>query len=397
MWQFKKLETMKIALITLAVMIICISNAFADIAPNPIKAKSIGTSENTKIKMVSERVVIDLYKDSSVVECYFYMKNEGRKQKINIGFPEMYFQYWGKTSATDSDRNFLVQENGKEVQKIDAYIPYLGSRKEQKTHAKKSNMKYEEQPWYLWDSKFKEGETKIIKVRYSLPNGQIYKGSRYFTYLLSTGSGWMGTIDTAEVIVNIKDFSTDLILKTIPDNYTIEENQICWKFYNLEPTTNNDIKIYYEPSKGYYEKKKAQKPEPTIVINDEILLHSGDSQRFLDSIIPNEILTIKILKDLKDTEKYTSDKEGVIIIYTKSYVIDKLKKLIESRSSNNHVLAYDTSSGFLEKYKLIINQTTYKDEELLLKILELKEDEIQNVIIKKNQIGKTCIIIKRKN
>jgi hypothetical protein len=207
----------------------------------------------------------------------------------------------------------------------------------------------------------------------------------------------MGTIDTAEVIVNIKDFSTDLILKTIPDNYTIEENQICWKFYNLEPTTNNDIKIYYEPSKGYYEKKKVQKPGPTIVINDEILLHSGDSQRFLDSITPNEILTIEILKDLKDTEKYTSDKEGVIIIYTKSYVIDKLKKLIESRSSNNHLLEYDTSSGFLEKYKLIIDQTTYKDEELLLKILELKEDEIQNVIIKKNQIGKTCIIIKRKN
>ena len=54
-------------------------------------------------------------------------------------------------------------------------------------------------------------------------------------------------------------------------------------------------------------------------------------------------------------------------------------------------------SDFIEKYKLVIDQTTYKGEELLLKILELKDDEIQNVIIKKKLIVKTCIIIKRKN
>lgn len=381
----KNHEMMKIILFTLTITIICISNVFADIAPNPIKAKGILSSGNTNIRMVSERVIVDLYKDSSVVECHFLMKNEGKKQLINIGFPEMNFHHFKTTSTSDFESRFFVHENEKEVQLINFYTPNSDLSKKQEM--------YEKQPWYLWDSEFNEGETKIIKVRYSLPFGVIKNCCRYFTYLLNTGSGWKGSIDTAEIIINLKDITADLILEATPENYKIEENQIIWKFYNLEPTTNDDIKINYEPSKGYNAKMKLQKPEPTFVLNEQILL----GKRFLDSIPIDEILTIKVLKGLNETEKYTSGKEGVILMYTKGYAIDKLKKLIISKSSNKHSLVYESSSDFLEKYELVIDQTTYEDKELLLKILELKEDEIKNVKIKKEPMRKICIQIKPKN
>lgn len=372
---------MKKTFIIIAFVIICISNTFADIAPNPIKAKAILTSGETTIRMASELVVIDLYKDSSVVECKFIMKNEGKKQKLNIGFPEMYFHHWEKASLADYSKKFFVQENGIEIKEVDFYTPKSYSEKERETQINKNKQSYDEQPWYIWDSEFGAGETKEIIVRYSLPYGQIYKGSRFFTYLLSTGSGWMGSIDTVEVIVNIKDFSTDLIVEITPYNYSFEIDQISWKFYNLEPSTKDDIKILYLPSKEYYAKIDTLKTEPTIIFDNEIV-----SNRFLDKIDPHEILTIHILKDSKDTEKYTVDKEGVILIYTKSYAIDKLKNLIKSKSSDKHLLADDSSSDFIEKYKFLIDETAYEGRELLLKIVELKEDEIQSVIIEKNLI-----------
>jgi hypothetical protein len=375
---------MKFTLFALTITIICISDVFADIAPNPIKAKGILPGGNTNIRMVSERVIVDLYKDSSVVECHFLMKNEGKKQLINIGFPEMNFHHFKTTNTSDSESRFFVHENKKEVQLIDFYTPYPGLSKKKEI--------YEKQPWYLWDSEFYEGETKIIKVRYSLPFGVIRNCCRYFTYLLNTGSGWKGSIDTAVIIINLKDITADLILEAKPENYKIEENQIIWKFYNLEPTTNDDIKINYEPSKGYNAKMKLQKPEPTYVLNEQIL----PDYRFSDSIPTDEILTIKVLKSLEETEKYSSGEDGVVLIYTKGYAIDKLNKLLISKSSDKHSLAYESSSDFLEKYELVIDQTTYEDKELLLKILELKEDEIKNVKIKKEPMRKIYIQIKLK-
>lgn len=389
---------MKITLITLAIVIICISNTFADIAPNPIKAKGIVASGNTNIRMVSERVIVDLYKDSSVVECHFVMKNEGKKQQINIGFPEMNFHHFKTTSATDFSSSFLVHENGKEVQLIDIYTPNSDLRKEQNIYERTNNLDYEEQPWYLWDSEFDDGETKIIKVRYSLPFGQIKNRCRYFTYLLNTGFGWKGSIETCEVIVNLKDISKDLILKTTPQNNIVNDNEIKWKFNNLEPTTSDDIKIYYESSKGAYELMKKKKPDPTIVLNEQILPERDilNDVHSLDNILPDDILKTKVLKDLKETVKYTSGNEGVFLIFTKDYAIDKINRIITPKKSNKNQLDYKSPTDFIERYELVVDRITYKEKEMLLKILELEKDEIKNVKITDRPIGKTYIQIKQK-
>ena len=100
----------------LILTIICFqTNLFADIAPNPIKAKSISSKNQTSIRMESEKVVIDLYNDSSVVKCLFNMKNLGEYEKLQIGFPEMSFHYYQQKSKVDEASMFQVKENGKAI------------------------------------------------------------------------------------------------------------------------------------------------------------------------------------------------------------------------------------------------------------------------------------------
>ena len=64
------LQTMKTYKIGIIILTLCLqTNLFADIAPNPIKAKSISPQDQTSIRMKSEKVIIELYNDSSVVKC----------------------------------------------------------------------------------------------------------------------------------------------------------------------------------------------------------------------------------------------------------------------------------------------------------------------------------------
>lgn len=393
---------MKNTLFILLFILICVFNTFADIAPNPIHAKGIITVGNNDIRMASERVVIDLYKDSSVVECHFYMKNEGKDQKINIGFPEMNFHYFTKTLAEDYTNTFNVYENGIEISKIDSYSPDLKLPADSLLFQQKSKIDYHDQPWHLWDSYFKEGEIKTIKVRYRLPTGIIKSRCNFFTYLLSTGAGWKGNIDTAVIIVNLKGISNDLILKALPENYVLKENQFIWKFSNLEPTTNDDIKIYFESSKGMYEKMKTANPYPLFIFNQKALPQwdAINDPAFLDRLTSYDLLEVKILKDLETTKKYTSGKEGVVIVVivnTKRYAVEKIDSLLKQKKINLYPLTYNSPVDFMENYKLIVDQSEYVGDKMLLKILELEKKDIRKTKIISNMMGKSAIEIELKN
>ena len=76
-------------------------HVFADIAPTPIKAKTIYPGHQTSVRMESEKVIIDLYNDSSVVQCSFNMKNLGEHEKLRIGFPEMDFYHYRLISESE--------------------------------------------------------------------------------------------------------------------------------------------------------------------------------------------------------------------------------------------------------------------------------------------------------
>lgn len=352
------------------------TNLFADIAPNPIKAKSIGTKDQTSIRMESEKVIIDLYNDSSVVKCLFNMKNLGEHEKLQIGFPEMSFHYYRQKSKEDVANRFQVKENGKVVN-----FDFSDSLRYNDEYRKKIESYQIKEEWYLWESEFKQGESKTIEVQYSLPYGMLYKtNKRFFTYLLSTGANWKGTIGKAEIIVNLKDIKADSLISKHPNNGVITNDQLTWTFSDFEPTTKDDIKINYNSSKIQYTGKKLV---PPVFIVDENL----DSEFDLELIEPNDIASMEVIKSPEEIKKYTNQNNGVIKIYTKDFVLTELKRLLKAKSKEKIVLPdYDQLK---EDYCLFINE----DKVDFTNIIGIKTESVVKFEIIDSKDGKNRIII----
>jgi len=100
---------MKKIVTTLLNIVFFCNIALADVAPNPIVVKSVFTADSCKIRMLSEIVIADLFRDSAKVECIFELVNYGDGTTIEIGFPEMNFQYWSIGEYSENDKkNFKI-------------------------------------------------------------------------------------------------------------------------------------------------------------------------------------------------------------------------------------------------------------------------------------------------
>lgn len=377
-------------LISLLILLAPLAKVAGDIIPNPIKAKGIVPAGNLQITLKWERVVVDLYKDSSVVECHFFLKNEGKSQKINIGFPEMNFYHFnfGKTQKK-LPGNFTVHEDDKRVNNIELYSPDIQNQIFDSSLQANLNLtkqeNYSEKPWFLWDSKFEEFTNKLITVKYSLPHGALKNGCRYFTYLLSTGFGWKGNIDSAEIIVNLMDIDSDLILQTMPANYSQDKNQLKWSFTNFEPTPEHDIKITYEPNKGYYESYVAKHPSPIWVIDGNKVIGTAG---FIE---PGDLLSIRIIKDQAEKAKYTTGNEDVVVVINKSYAIKKFIDEIISVNLKSHTVQNLPPCQFITNYDLKIDEEHFSDQKMLQKLPEIVPNKIRKVRIQNNGNKKTTI------
>lgn len=97
---------------------------FADIAPNPIVVKGIYTIDNCKIQMTREYVYANLYNDSARIECTFELLNKGDNISIQIGFPEMNFQYWSIGEYNPDDKTkFEIFVDGKLLTENEIGVP----------------------------------------------------------------------------------------------------------------------------------------------------------------------------------------------------------------------------------------------------------------------------------
>lgn len=361
--------------------IICLqTNLFADIAPNPIKAKSISPKHQTSIRMESEKVIIDLYNDSSVVKCLFNMKNLGKKEKIQIGFPEMGFQYYLQNSKLIETMGFKVKENGMAVN-----FDFSGSLGNEEIYRRKVESYKIKEEWYLWQSEFQQGESKTIEVHYSLPFGMLYKtNERFFMYLLSTGANWKGTIGKAEIIINLKDIEMDSIISIRPDNCVKSNKQLIWTFSDFEPSPKNDIRVLYNSSKILY---NGSKRAPLIFLVDNVVDENLVNKIDLETIDTTEIASIDIFMNSEETLKYTSQKCGIVKIYTKKFVLTELNKLINEENKDKIILSdYD---------KLTKDYCLYIDgvEVGFAKVIGIEKKSIAKLEIKNIKHNKRKIMI----
>jgi len=266
--------------------ILSFNQLFADIAPNPIVVNGIYTVDDCKIQMTSEYVFANLYNDSAKVECTFNLENFGDATEIQIGFPEMIFQYWSISEYTPADKaNFKIYVDGKMLTEADIQVPsemesiyqkYMSVYQYDNDYQRKRDSIYtvygiiekgnqvrytkgtyeqaekallelsewrdskprlgsvlwtelEDQkekgnfPWYVWNVNFEQLEKRQVKVVYSLPSG-LGKGSdyRYFKYILETGSGWYKTIQKAEIELQLHDIDIQNIEEISPNIFSVD-------------------------------------------------------------------------------------------------------------------------------------------------------------------------------
>lgn len=273
----------------LILLILSCAPAIADIAPNPIVVNSIYTIADCKIQMTSEYVFADIYNDSAKVECTFNLENFGDATEIQIGFPEMNFQYWSMGEYTPTDRgNFSIYVDERLLTEKDIQVPaemdsvyrkYMAvyhfdneyQRKRDSIYAangikEKGNrtiyppgtyqktqkalqdlfewreskpslgsklwIEFKEQqekgnfPWYVWNVKFDRQAKRQIKIVYTLPSGLGYGGDfRYFNYILRTGSGWYKSIGKASIKIQLHDIDIETIEQVAPSIFSIDSTQ----------------------------------------------------------------------------------------------------------------------------------------------------------------------------
>lgn len=358
----------------------------ADIAPNPIQARGISAKSPTEIKMTYEKVTVSLTLDSSFVHCYFKLHNVGKAEKIQIGYPCMNTTPYTLPKSSVAPIN--VFQNGKRIETINmATSDPMGLSTDKKS-------------WYLWDSFFEENETMVIELTYSLPHGIIKNNLYYkFDYLLSTGSGWKGKIDTAEIIVKLENFEKSLILKTSPEGYTVSGNQLIWRLYNIEPSSKDDISIKYEKKAGQYD-EKLKNSFPLYLLDEKIVLsndirHSNN----LDSVNPNDIVYLKVIKDtLEAKSKFPifNSHTGLILIYSKRFIPTRLIGILNSKTTGtkSETIKPIPISEFKDKYSLDLNGRNIKKEDIAVEILKINESIISQVFIKKLHKNKYHIIIR---
>lgn len=114
---------MKIKFLISLLIILCALTTY-DIAPNPISVNGIYTKEPTKVRMLSEKVDVELYKESSIVECTFNMINYGEQTNLEVGFPVMNFHNWTLSGYQVDDKdNFTIEVDSFLLSHNDIRVP----------------------------------------------------------------------------------------------------------------------------------------------------------------------------------------------------------------------------------------------------------------------------------
>ena len=220
----------------------------ADIAPPdwPPGANLAPDSENTQVRMVSEKVVIDLKEriqsgslGEAKVTAIFNMLNLGDDVETMFArFPLSFLYGFSSNSSEYPEINHLsIAVAGEQVDWRRVELPVEGNE----------SLSI---PWAEFGITFPPGEEVLIEVTYSSRPVGEYPFVAY-RYVLETGRGWKGSIGSAEIIVslpyeanvhNVIFNETTGWSRTTP-GALMDGNQVLWYLENFEPTRENNIEI----------------------------------------------------------------------------------------------------------------------------------------------------------
>lgn len=214
--------------------------------------KAIGTSQ---VVMAKEILNIDLYRDRAKVNVEYLLTNEGEDVTVKAGFPCI-------TSMLDDKSKIsqYVEIEDYQITIDNKEIPYKlekGERVDWVSLPDYFTMESEENSpkpfvcWFTSSVHFKKAESKTVKITYEslyqsggggVSNDMDYD-SDLFTYLLSTGAAWKGSIQNGIVNVKAVTINPDSLIIKPANRFTRKGNIFSWSFTDLEPTLKDNITI----------------------------------------------------------------------------------------------------------------------------------------------------------
>lgn len=199
--------------------------------------------QNDDVKMVSEKVTIDLSRGVGKAECIFRLRNlTDRELSFKMGFP---FQAWADPEAIDyQSKGFRVFSSQKELPS-------------ELIFQSKDTLNPPFQALRVWTMYFPPRADRIVKCSYdvAMSGGGSELGEPFptedegFLYVARTGALWKDHIDTADVkiilpwsIDTLSDDSVRSIVTVVPGEDVWEKNIVTWHFEHWKPDTNIEIR-----------------------------------------------------------------------------------------------------------------------------------------------------------
>ena len=229
-------------------------------------------AETAKIRIVDEKLTVNLGATAADVEVRYLMRNEtDQKVKVRFGFPvEELF-----------DRD-LMESDGENVSKKTGDLKYCQNYTIAAS-GKPITSKWQEEKkpsndkrfngiagWLVSEIAFAAGEEKPVLIRfrsgYPLEEWSVSddssSGAALFKYRLSTAACWAGTIGTGKITLKPNGIpSSELkVLKPVNRFKKVGDNWV-WEFENLEPTMADDLEIEASPKILTYPARHADPPD----------------------------------------------------------------------------------------------------------------------------------------
>ncbi len=215
-------------------------------------------SETEKIRILDEKLTVELGPKSADVEVRYLMRNEtDKKVKVRFGFPvEESFDRnlmadTGKDGSRKSDRLKYCQD----------YVIAAGGKAVAAKWQGEENT--DDKPfkgiagWLISEITFAAGEEKPVMIRfksgYPSENWHVSESTSesagLFRYRLSTAACWAGTIGTGRITLKPAGINPQELKVLKPVNrFKKEGENWVWNFENLEPTLADDFEIEASPA-----------------------------------------------------------------------------------------------------------------------------------------------------
>jgi hypothetical protein len=223
--------------------------AFADVAPPPRTQSSgiIPDGEQTQVRMMYENVFMDIALDGTAkVDANFVMRNLGDKEEVM----DVYFPLYIPDSPYEGYSRCQRDLSGGPIADLAVWVwdrpapvrtDFVAKPDPWGLTTPSPGNPAKIPCWGVFAVRFPPGLDVPIEVKYTSPNNKPK-----YTYVLTTGAGWNGTIGQADITFRLPyDAILDQSLDYCTPQCTTKGRDIQWQFMDFEPTQNIQIAIVW--------------------------------------------------------------------------------------------------------------------------------------------------------